>query len=349
MVIVDTRIVCGGVDTHLDFHVGAVLDHIGGLLGVESFETTEAGYQKLLEWMESFGTVSQVGVEGTGSYGAGLSRFLHDRGVDVVEVDRPNRQLRHRVGKSDPTDAVAAARAAMSGQATVRPKLRNGPVEQMRVLMVARHSAREQRAQTLNQIRQLIFTAPESIRSRFLGRPQQGLITELAGLRPRKGSGDPVDYVTLTTLRGLARRINSLDEESKRIRKTVEELVGVAAPSLLDVYGLGPEGAATLLVAAGDNPGRLKSEAAWAHLCGVAPIPASSGKTTRHRLNRGGNRQANAVLYRIVVTRMSNDPRTRTYVARRREEGRTNGEITRMLKRYLAREIYKHLPREHFA
>jgi len=346
MVIVDTRTVCGGVDTHLDFHVAAVLDHIGGLLGVETFETTEAGYRKLLEWLEGFGTVSRIGVEGTGSYGAGLSRFLHDHEVEVVEVDRPNRQLRHREGKSDPTDAVAAARAAMSGQATVRPKLRNGPVEQMRVLMVARRSARQQRIQTLNQIRHLVFTAPEPIRVRFLGRYQKGLIAELTALRPRKSSQDPISYVTLTTLRDLARRINALDEEAKRIRKVVEGLVGVMAPSMLKLSGLGPEGAATLLVAAGDNPQRIRSESAWAHLCGVAPIPASSGKTVRHRLNRGGNRQANAVLYRIVITRMSSDPRTRSYVARRREEGRTNGEIVRMLKRYVAREVYKHLPRD---
>jgi transposase len=346
MVIVDTRAVCGGVDTHLDFHVAAVLDHIGGLLGVETFETTEAGYRKLFEWLEGFGTVSRVGVEGTGSYGAGLSRFLLDQGVDVVEVDRPNRQLRHREGKSDPTDAVAAARAAMSGQATVRPKLRNGPVEQMRVLMVARRSARDQRVQTLNQIRHLVFTAPEPIRARFLGRYQKTLVNELAALRPRKSSQDPISYVTLTTLRGLVRRILALDEEIRRIRKLVEALVAEVAPSMLELSGLGPEGAATLLIAAGDNPERIKSEAAWAHLCGVAPIPASSGKTIRHRLNRGGNRQANAALYRIVITRMSSDPRTRAYVARRRDEGRTNGEIVRMLKRYVAREVYKHLPRE---
>lgn len=346
MVIVDTRAVCGGVDTHLDFHVAAVLDHIGGLLGVETFETTEVGYRKLFEWLEGFGTVSRVGVEGTGSYGAGLSRFLLDQGVEVVEVDRPNRQLRHREGKSDPTDAVAAARAAMSGQATVRPKLRNGPVEQMRILMVARRSARDQRVQTLNQIRHLVFTAPEAIRARFLGRYQKTLVSELAALRPRKSSQDPISYTTLTTLRDLARRILALDEEIKRIRKIVQGLVAEVAPSMLELSGLGPEGAATLLIAAGDNPGRIKSESAWAHLCGVAPIPASSGKTIRHRLNRGGNRQANAALYRIVITRMSSDPRTRAYVTRRRDQGRTNGEIVRMLKRYVAREVYKHLPRE---
>jgi len=345
MTIVDARVVCGGVDTHADFHVAAALDHLGAVLGIESFETTEAGYRKLLEWLEGFGTVTRVGVEGTGSYGAGLARFLHNHRVEVVEVDRPNRQLRHRSGKSDPIDAVAAARAALSGEASGRPKWRNGPMEQMRVLLVARRSARDQRIQTLNQIRQLIFTAPEPIRARFLGRYHKGLVAELAGLRPRNGTKDPVRYVTLVTLRDLARRIVKLDEERTRIRANLHALVAETAPSMLDLYGMGPENAAVLLVAAGDNPQRIRSEAAWAHLCGVAPIEASSGKTIRYRLNRGGNRQANAALYRIVLTRMSSEPRTRSYVTRRRDEGRANKEIIRVLKRYVAREVYKHLPR----
>ncbi|MCP4226012.1 MAG: IS110 family transposase [Actinomycetia bacterium] len=325
MTIVDSRVleVTGGVDTHLDFHVAAALDQIGGLLGVERFETTEAGYRKLLEWLEGFGPVMRVGVEGTGSYGTGLARFLHDRGVDVVEVDRPNRQLRHRRGKSDPTDALAAARAALSGQAAGKPKLRNGPAEQMRVLLVARRSARDQRIQTLNQIRHLVFTAPEPIRERFLGRYQRGMLTEMTKMRPRPGA-DPIAYVTLSTLRNLARRIQGLDAETKTIRTQLGGLITEVAPRLLELYGVGPDTAATLLVAAGDNPQRLRSEAAWAHLCGVAPIPASSGKTVRHRLNRGGNRQANSALYRIVVSRLSGDEPTKTYMARRLEEGMTS-------------------------
>lgn len=348
MSIVDAGVVTavtGGVDTHVDFHVAAALDQIGGLLGVESFEVSEAGYSGLLEWLEGFGRVVRVGVEGTGSYGAGLFRFLHRGGVEVVEVDRPDRQLRHREGKSDPTDAVAAARAALSGKASGRPELGNGPVEQMRILTVARRSARDQRIQTLNQIRHLVFCAPERIRERFVGRYQVTMLKEMAALRPRPGN-DPVGHVTLTTLRDLARRIRHLDAETKRISGQLKTLVSEVAPSLLDVHGLGPDGAAVLLVAAGDNPERIRSEAAWAHLCGVAPIPASSGKTIRHRLNRGGNRQANSVLYQIVICRMSTDPRTRAYAQRRREEGRTTGEIVRILKRYVAREIYKHLPRD---
>jgi len=348
MSIVDSSVVTavtGGVDTHVDFHVAAALDHIGGLLGVETFPVSDAGYASLLAWLGGFGPVVKVGVEGTGSYGAGLSRFLHDQAVDIVEVDRPNRQLRHREGKSDPTDAVAAARAALSGQARGKPKLRNGPAEQMRILCVARRSAREQRIQTLNQIRQLVFCAPQPIRERFIGRYQATMLKEMAALRSRQGS-DPITHMTLTTLRDLARRIRTLDDETKRISGHLKTLVTEMAPSLLEIHGLGADGAAVLLVAAGDNPERIVSEPAWAHLCGVAPIPASSGKTIRHRLNRSGNRQANSVLYQIVICRMSTDPRTRSYVTRRREEGRTTGEIVRMLKRYVAREIYKHLPRD---
>jgi transposase len=345
MTIVDRSVVCGGVDTHLDTHVAAALDGIGGVLGVESFPTTEAGYRKLLDWLAGYGPVLRVGVEGTGSYGAGLSRFLHDHGIEVVEVDRPNRQIRHRKGKSDPTDATAAARAALSGEAAGIPKLRNGPMEQMRVLLVARRSARDQRIQTLNQIRHLVFTAQEPVRERFLGRYQRGMLTEMAKMRPRPTS-DPVLFVTLSTIRNLARRIKGLDEETSIIRTQLGVLVDTVAPSLLELYGVGPETAAELLVAAGDNPHRIRSEAAWAHLCGVAPVPASSGKTIRHRLNRGGNRRANSALYRIVISRLSGDERTKTYLARRLAEGRTRKETIRCLKRYVAREIYKHLPQD---
>jgi transposase len=337
------RIVVGGVDTHADAHVVAAVDGNGGVLGVASFPADQAGFEGLVGWLVGFGDLVRVGVEGTGSWGVGLARFLHDQGIVVVEVDRPNRQMRRKVGKSDPTDAVAAARAALSGAAAVTPKARNGPVEQMRVLLVARRSARSQRIQTLNQLRHLVFCAPEPIRSRFKDRYQTGLVTEAATMRPRKGS-DPVAFTTNTVIRNLARRIRSLNDEMRTIDATLTELVAATAPSLLELYGVGPDTAASLLVAAGDNPDRLRSERSWAHLCGVAPIPASSGKTTRHRLNRGGDRHANAALYRIVLTRMSSHHETRAYVARRRAEGRNSLEVMRCLKRYVAHQVFKHLP-----
>ncbi len=335
--------VTGGVDTHADVHVAAAVDHNGGVLGIESFPADTSGFEELVGWLAGFGPVGRVGVEGTGSWGVGLSRFLTDLGIEVVEVDRPNRQTRRRVGKSDPTDAVAAARAALSGSAAVTPKSRNGPVEQMRVLLVARRSARQQRIQTLNQLRHVVFCAPEPIRSRFKDRYKTGLVTEAAAMRPRNGS-DPVTFTTNTVIRNLARRVKALNTEMADIDTALTQLVAATAPSLLELYGLGPDTAGSLLVAAGDNPDRLRSERSWAHLCGVAPIPASSGKVTRYRLNRGGDRQANAALHRIVLTRMSSHDETRRYVTRRRAEGRSTAEIMRCLKRYVARQIFKHLP-----
>jgi transposase len=338
------RAVTGGVDTHLDVHVAAALDEIGGLLGVESFEASAAGNDKLLGWLGSFGPLVRVGVEGTGSYGAGLARYLRAAGVEVVEVDRPNRQARRRQGKSDPLDAVEAARAAQAGRAFGVAKTRNGNVEAIRALVVARRSARSTKIRTLNQIRHLGFTAPDELRDRLRGVSRFHLAAEAASLRPRPG-GDPVVTATKTALRTLGRRVLALDDEVAHVDELLAELVTVTAPELLELHGVGIDTAAALLVAAGDNPQRLRSEAAWAHLCGVAPIPASSGKVTRYRLNRGGDRQANAALWVIVITRMRSDARTRAYVARRLEEGRSKGEIIRVLKRYVAREVYRHLPR----
>ena len=284
-------------------------------------------------------------MEGTGSWGVGLTRFLTDQEVVVVEVevDRPNRQTRRKVGKSDPTDAVAAARAALSGEASTIPKSRNGPVEQLRVLMVARRSAREQRIQSLNQLRHLVFTAPEEIRTRFKDRYKTGLVTEAANMRPNRDS-DPVIYTTNLMIRNLARRVKRLNAEMQEIDRLLTDLLEQSAPGLFELYGVGTDTAASLLVAAGDNSDRLGSEGSWAHLCGTTPLPANSGKvTTRFRLNRGGDRQANAALYRIVLTRMASDPRTRRYVARRRAEGLNTAEIMRCLKRYVARQTFKHL------
>ena len=334
--------ITGGVDTHADTHVAAAIDHNGGLLSVESFGADQAGFEELLAWLVGLGDLSSVGVEGTGSWGVGLARYLADHNVMVVEVDRPNRQVRRKVGKSDPTDAVSAARAALSGVATTTPKSRNGTVEQMRVLLVARRSARQQRIQTLNQLRHLVFTGPESIRVRFKDRYKTGLVTEAANMRPRQGS-DPIIFTTNTVIRGLARRIQNLNTEVKTIDGALIGLIENTAPSLLELHGVGVDTAASLLVAAGDNPDRIGSERSWAHLCGVTPIPASSGKVTRHRLNRGGDRQANAALHRIVLTRMSSHPETKTYVNRRRAEGLNTAEIMRCLKRYVARQTFKHL------
>jgi transposase len=342
LTIVETRAITGGVDTHADTHVAAALDGIGGLLGVQEFPVSPAGYSRLLDWLGGFGTVCLVGIEGTGSYGAGLARHVTAAGIRVVEVDRSDRQDRRRKGKSDPLDAVSAARAALSGRASGASRGRDGQVEAIRALMVAKRTARAQRTQTINQARALILTGPDDIRTRFTRHSPAGLVAELGALRPRPGS--MVRYHTLLALRELGRRAQYLDGQLERLDELITPLVTARAPGLLGLYGVGPDTAAMLLIAAGDNPGRLRSEAAWAHLCAVAPIPASSGKTqNRHRLNRGGDRQANHALWRIVITRMSAHPATRAYVTRRTKEGLAKKEIIRCLKRYAAREVYPHL------
>ena len=339
--IVETRAITGGVDTHADSHVAAALDPVGGLLGVREFPVSAAGYTGLLGWLGGFGTVCLVGIEGTGSYGAGLARHMSAAGVRVVEVDRSDRQDRRRQGKSDPLDAVSAARAAQSGRARGAPKGRDGAVEAIRALMVAKRSARSERTQAINQARALIVTGPEDLRARFTAHATADLVAELAALRPRPGA--VVGYHTRIALRELGRRAEFLDSQIERLDDLIGPLVTGHAPGLLALHGVGSDTAAILLIAAGDHPERLRSEAAWAHLCAVAPIPASSGKTVRRRLNPAGDRQANHALWRIVITRMSSHPATRAYAGRRTAQSLSKKEIMRCLKRYVAREAYPHL------
>ena len=345
MTIVEaTRTVTGGIDTHGEVHVAAVLDEVGGLLGTASFSADPEGYSDLLSWLEAFGEISKVGVEGTGSYGAGIARHLVRAGVHVVEVDRQNRQSRRQSGKSDPLDAVEAARAAQSGRAHGQAKSRDGSVEAIRVLVVAKRSARASRIKALTQMRQLTYSAPDQLQNRLKGLPIPKFVSVAQGLRPTR-SADPVTAATKASLSSLAHRVADLEDEIDQLDAMITPLLVATAPELLAIYGVGIDTAAALLVTAGDNPDRVRSEAAWAHLCGVSPLPASSGKVTRHRLNRGGDRQANRALWHIVITRLASDPRTQAYMERRVKDGRSKKEAIRMLKRYVAREVYRYLPR----
>ena len=332
-----------GVDTHRDVHVAVALDQLGRRLGEIELATTRAGYQRLLAWAEQFGAVEAFGIEGTGCYGAGLARHLRARKVFVIEVMRPNRQTRRRKGKSDPTDAEAAARAVLSAEAAGSPKAGDDLVEMIRVLRVARSTAIKARTQAINALRSLLVTAPPELRDQLRALSTSRLVGKAAQLRP----GERVSPLTASklALRHLARRCQLLEAEINSLDAQLAHLVAAASPQLTEAFGIGADTAGALLVAVGDNPDRLRSEAAFSMLCGSSPISASSGQTRRHRLNRGGNRQANAALWRIVITRMSSDPRTRAYVARRVDEGRSKGEIIRVLKRYVAREVYRHLPR----
>lgn len=333
------RVVTGGVDTHKDAHVAAVVDEHGKIIDTASFPATSAGYEELLAWLVSFGTVACVGVEGTGSYGVGLTRHLVAAGIGVVEVNRPNRQLRRRRGKSDTVDAEAAARAAQSGDAAGVPKSAGGPVEGLRALRVARRSAVKARTQAGNQIRDLIVNLPDDLRQVLtaltLGRQVELCATWL-------GRTGPEPLATLYQALGLlARRHQALNAEIAELAEAIAGLCKQVNPALLAGDGIGPEVASALLVAAGDNPERMRNEASFAALCGVNPLEASSGKITRHRLNRGGNRDANNALWRIAMVRIAHhDPATDAYAKRRREEGKSDREILRCLKRYIAREVF---------
>ena len=334
------RRVTAGVDTHDDVHVGAVLDSATGRqLGTQSFPTTAVGYAALLAWIEHFGAVDRIGVESTGSWGAGLTRHLTATGIEVIEVDRPDRKARRHDGKSDPTDAVAAARAALSGRATAIPKARDGAVEAIRTLEIVYHAATLDRTRAINQFKALIVTAPDGLRHRL--RDGLSLSTQLGRARRFPDNHpDPIEVQTRFAMRELARRIGFLNDQTSRLETRIAALVTTHAPALYGLFGVGPHAAAQLLAAAGDNPQRLRSEAAFAKLCGVCPLPASSGKTTRHRLNRGGDRRANNALFTIVLVRMRYDQRTRAYVERRTAQGKTRKEIMRCLKRFVAREVF---------
>lgn len=334
------HLVVGGVDTHADTHTVAAVDTAGRLLGHAQFPATCAGYAQLVTWLHGHGLVHQVGVEGTGAYGAGLARHLTTAGLEVVEVDRPDRKTRRYAGKSDPIDADAAARAVLAGRATGTPKTRTGPVEAIRALRVARSSAVADRAHAQTRMKTLLITAPDALRAALTGLTATALVATCAALRPDRDRATDPAQATRIALRSLARRHQHLTAEITDLDALLETLVAATNPALVAANGVGTDVAGQLLVTAGDNPARLHSEAAFAALCGVAPVPASSGKTTRHRLNRGGDRAANAALYRVVLCRLRWDPRTQAYKKRRTEQGLSTKEIIRCLKRLIARELY---------
>ena len=331
--------VFGGIDTHKNTHHVAIVDGTGRPVENREFTTTPAGYAQIVAFFREHETVERVGVEGTGSYGAGIARALAMAGIPVMEIARPNRQHRRLKGKSDPIDAHQAALGVIANTQTATPKRGDGNVESLRILMSERHSAVKARSQTMNQIHGLLITAPDRVRQDYRGLDKTKLVAVLIRTRPTTGS-DP-DCVARQTLKRLAIRHTLLRDEVTIIDTQLDALVRAVNPVLLTLSGVGVVVAATILTAAGDNPERLTSKAAFASLCGAAPIPASSGQRVRHRLSRGGNRQANSALYRIVLLRMRHqEPRTAEYFARRRAEGLSDRDIIRCLKRHIANEIF---------
>ncbi len=334
------RHVLGGVDTHAATHHAAVIDRSGRLLDSREFPATPTGYTQLLNWMRSKGQLDAVGIEGTGAYGAGLARHVAGQDVTVIEVPRPDRRLRRQHGKSDPIDAEAAARAVLAGTATVQPKLATGPVEAIRALRIARNGAIKAKTAATNALHAMVITAPEPLRTQLRGTSSAKLVRACLKLRPDLDRLDDPTQALKLALRSIARRAAALAVEARELENRLVSLTQAAAPATTAIFALGPDTAGALLVSAGDNPDRLRSEAAFARLCGAAPIPASSGKTRRHRLHRGGDRSANRALHIAIVVRLRYCERTKTYVARRTAEGLSKPEIIRCLKRYLIREVF---------
>lgn len=334
------RSIIGGVDTHKDLHVAAVVDDQDRLLASESYPTTRQGYRLMLEWMRSFGELQRVGVEATGTYGAGVLRYLQKAGVQVLEVTGPDKHDRRARGKSDTLDAEAAAHAAFSGKRTVTPKTRDGMIEALRVLKAVRKTAVQARRIALQMIGNTIVSAPDAMRDsiRHMTRMQQ--IRTLAAWHPDMTAYREMDTAYRIALKSLARRYLELHDEIADLDAMIKSIVDDLAPRLVEQDAIGYHSAAQLLITAGANPERLKSEASFAALCGVSPIPASSGKTDRHRLNRGGDRAANSALHIIAICRLRCDGRTQKYVARRIADGLSKLEAIRCVKRYIAREVF---------
>lgn len=327
-----------GVDTHNDAHVAAVITVLGALVDTRAFPTTAAGYIAMVDWARGHGRLRRAGVEGTSSHGTALTRHLHRDGLQVIEVNRPDRAVRRRRGKTDAIDAENAARAVLSGQATGLAKSGDGAAEMIRMFKIAKDSAVKARTQAINQLKAVLVRADPTLRESLSGLGRVALIRRCAALPST--TDHSTHAATTTVLRSLARRVLALTDETRALQQQMSSAIAACAPQLLDQYGVGPDTAAALLITAGDNPDRLTNQAAFAALCGVNPVEASSGKTTRRRLNRGGDRRANSALYTIVLTRLGRDQRTRDYATKRAHEGKSTKEIIRCLKRYVARQIF---------
>jgi transposase len=335
-----TARVVGGVDAHKDLHVAAVVDERDRVLGTRCFATTRQGYRQLLLWMRSFGDLQRVGLECTGTYGAGLLRHLQAAGVDVLEVTVPDRQDRRRRGKDDDLDAQNAAHAAWAGKRVVTPKSRDGMIESLRVLKVCRKTAVNARRIALQLMQNTIVCAPDELRDALRHLTRMQLVRTLAAWRPDLTDFRHVSSAYRIALKSLGRRYLELHDEIADLDTMIGAIVDELAPALVARNSIGRESAAQLLLTAGDNADRLPSEASFAALCGVSPVPASSGMVTRHRLNRGGDRAANSALHIIAIGRLRTDPRTKAYVAKRIREGHSKLEALRCVKRYIAREVY---------
>jgi transposase len=342
-----SRRIVGGVDTHKDLHVAAVVDELDRVLASQCFATTRHGYKQMLTWMRSFGSLQRIGVEATGTYGAGLLRYMQKAGIEVLEVTTPDPHDRRKRGKNDDLDAQNAAHAAFAGKRTVTPKSRDGMIESLPVLKACRKTAVAARRVALQMIQNTIVCAPDELRETLRKLTRMQLIRTLAAWRPDLSDYRNVVSAYRITLKSLGRRYLELNDEIADLDSMIVAIVDELAPALVARNAVGHGCAAQLLLTAGDNAARLHSEASFAALCGVSPVPASSGKTVRHRLNRGGDRAANSALHIIAIGRLRTETRTQAYVAKRIAEGHSKLEAIRCLKRYIAREVFALIKQGH--
>jgi transposase len=340
--VAETSLIVAGADTHADtVHIAAV-SMTGAVLGDREFATTPAGYAAAIAFITGMGEISRVGVEGTASYGAGLTRALRAAGLEVVEVSRAVKSTRRRTGKSDPLDALSAARTTLAGVGLAYPK--DDATEGLRALHTARRSAVKHRTAVINQIKAMLVTAPDPVRGQYRQLTTTTLISAIAKCRP-EARRDRAERLLLIAAKALAQRAEFLQTQIQALQEQIDVIVTELNPGLRAARGVGPDTAAQLLITAGANPDRLRGEASFAALCGVAPVPASSGKTIRHRLSRGGDRGANNALHRIALVRLSSHQPTKDYAARQRALGHSRMEVLRKLKRAIAREVFKLLTR----
>ena len=343
IILTESTLIVAGADTHADtLHVAAI-SMTGAALGDREFPTTRTGYATAIRFLTSWGQIERIGVEGTASYGAGFTRALSTAGIEVVEVTRAVKSTRRLKGKSDPLDAYSAARTALAGDGLATPK--DDATSGLRALHIARRSAIKHRTAVINQIKAMLISAPDMVREKYRASTTLKMIEALARCRP-DAQAEPWAQSVLVAAKMLAQRVQFLETQVESLQAQIDAIVTEANPGLRAAYGVGSDTAAQLLITAGANPHRLHSEAAFAALCGAAPVPASSGKTNRHRPSRGGDRAANNALHRIALVRMSHHQPTKDYVQRQLALGHNRMEILRKLKRAIARETFKLLTRQ---
>nr|WP_267626367.1 IS110 family transposase [Gordonia sputi] len=326
-----------GVDTHKDTHHAAVIDARGHHIADREFQTGQTGDDQMCTWLAQW-AIEQIAVEQTGTYGAGLTRSLHADGYRIKELNHPDLTVRAGHGKSDPVDAYMAAEAARTGRADVTPKDRTGIIESIRMIKAARASAVKSRTAALSQIRDFTIVAP--LRDKLAGLSTRQIVTVVLTWRPNRNDlANPVQGAKLA-LRGVATRIRDLDAEINDYDTQLDTLTSQIAPTLKTLPQVGTMVAAQLLITVGQCPNRIHTDAQFARLCGIAPIPASSGKTHRMRLHRGGDRHANSAIHLVAIGRLRQHEKALAYRERRRTEGLSDKDIIRAMKRYIARELF---------